>query len=302
MLQSHRLTALVQLERHGSITGAAKALGYTPPAVSQTLAALEREAGVSLFERGPRSIRLTDAGRRLAAHARVIQSSIAAAEAEMRSVAGLETGTMRIAAFPSAAASLLPSLIEATRARLPGASISFEELAPRDALAALRAAEVDLAIVYDFADAPLRPPDDIRLTRLGYDPFRLCVAREHQLARLPVVDIRATRELPWIIDGPPPADACFTMRYLRRRGIEPEVIARSDDMAVIHKLIAAGFGIGMLPVLQFVGRADVAQVRLSAPPPPRRVLSGTRRTSTSTMLDTVIELLGTAHGLTRRPR
>jgi DNA-binding transcriptional LysR family regulator len=302
MLQPHRLAALVQLERHGSIAGAAKALGYTPPAISQTLAALEREAGVALFERGPRSIRLTDAGRRLAAHARVIHSTIAAAEAEMRSLASLETGTIRIAAFPSAAASLLPGVIEATRARLPGASMTVEELAPRDALAALHDGEVDLAIVYDFADAPLRPSDNIRLARLGYDPFRLCVAPNHALAGLPVVDIQATGELQWIIDGPPPADACFTMRYLRRRGIEPNVIARSDDMAVIHTLVAAGFGISMLPVLQFAGRDDVAQVPLAAPPPARRVLRATRRTFTSPMLDTVIRALGAAQLLSPRAR
>jgi DNA-binding transcriptional LysR family regulator len=162
-------------------------------------------------------------------------------------------------------------------------------------------AEVDLAIVYDFADAPLRPTTDVQLARLGYDPFRLCVARDHELARRPVVDIRAIRDLPWIIDGPPPADSCFTMRYLRRRGIEPEVIARSDDMAVIHELVAAGLGIAMLPVLQFAGRADVAQVRLGAPPPPRRVLRGIRRGSMSAMLPTVLELLGAENFLPSRP-
>jgi DNA-binding transcriptional LysR family regulator len=302
MLQPHRLGALVQLERHGSIAGAAKALGYTAPAVSQTLAALEREAGVALFERGPRSIRLTDAGRRLAAHARVIQSTIAAAEAEMRSLAGLEAGTIRVAAFPSAAASLLPGLIEATRARLPGVSISFEELAPRDALAALRAAEVDLAIVYDFADAPLRPTDDIRLARLGYDPFRLCVARDSELATRSAADVTATRDLSWIVDGPPPSDMCFTMRYLRRNGIDPNVIARSDDMAVIHQLVASGIGIAMLPVLQFAGRTDIAQVRLTAPPPPRQILRATRTASTSRLLTTVGKLLGTAPILSPRSR
>jgi DNA-binding transcriptional LysR family regulator len=302
MLQPHRLAALVQLERCGSITGAAKALGYTPPAVSQTLAALEREAGVALFERGPRSIRLTDAGRRLAAHARAIHATIAAAESEMRSLAGLETGTIRIAAFPSAAASLLPGLIEAARGRVPGASISFEELAPRDALAALRAAEVDLAIVYDFADAPLRPTHDIRLARLGYDPFRLCVAQDSALATYSAVDVTATRDLSWIVDGPPPTDACFTMRYLRRNGIDPIVIARSDDMAVIHQLVASGVGIAMLPVLQFAGRADISQVRLAAPPPPRRILRATRNASTSPLLTTVARLLGTAPGLSPRAR
>jgi DNA-binding transcriptional LysR family regulator len=116
------------------------------------------------------------------------------------------------------------------------------------------------------------------------------------------VDIQATGELQWIIDGPPPADACFTMRYLRRRGIEPNVIARSDDMAVIHTLVAAGFGISMLPVLQFAGRDDVAQVPLAAPPPARRVLRATRRTFTSPMLDTVIRALGAAQLLSPRAR
>ena len=302
MLQPHRLTALVQLERHGSIAGAAKALGYTPPAVSQTLAALEREAGVALFERGPRSIRLTDAGRRLAAHARVIHSTIAAAEAEMRNLAGLETGTIRIAAFPSAAASLFPWLVEVTQSHLPGTVIEFEEFGPQGALTALRAAEVDLAIVYDFADAPLRAPAGVRLARLGYDPLRLCVARGSELARQPTVDVTVTRDLPWIVDGPPPSDACFTMRYLRRNGIDPNVIARSDDMAVIHQLVASGIGIAMLPVLQFAGRTDLAQVRLTAPPPPRRILRATRTASTSRLLTTVMKLLGTAPSLSTRAR
>lgn len=302
MLQAQRLPALVELERRGSIAGAAKALGYTAPAISQTLAALEREAGVALFERTPRSIRLTDAGRRLTAHAKAIQSAIAAAEAEMRSLAGLDSGTVRVAAFPSAAASLLPWLVEVTRAQLPGARIAFEELGPQDALLALRAAEVDLAIVYDFADAPLRPPAGIRLTRLGYDPLRLCVARDSELAMHPAVDVTATQHLSWIVDGPPPSDACFTMRYLRRNGIDPNVIARSDDMAVIHQLVASGIGIAMLPVLQFAGRTDLAQVRLTAPPPPRRILRATRTASTSRLLTAVAKLLGTAPSLSPRAR
>jgi len=293
MLYAQRLPMLLELARHGSITAAAQQLGYTAPAVSQSLAALEREVGVALFERGPRSIRLTEAGRRLAIHAEVIQSALASAEAEMRSFAGLDTGTLRIAAFPSAAAAFLPELIDAVHKQLPEIQIVFEELSPPAALASVRRGEVDLAIVYDFADTPISPTSDVQLVRLGYDPFRLCVSRASELSKLEKVSLEMARELPWIADGQPPAESCFSIRYLRSRGIDPVITARSDDLVVIHRLVAAGAGVAMLPRLQMAGHADVADVSIVRPPPARRILRATRTASeSSTLLRAVIPLLG----------
>src|SRR5260221_9532531 len=118
-----RVRMLAELAEQGTIAATAESLGYSGPAVSQQLALLEREAGVPLLERGPRRIHLTEAGRRLAGRARELLGSLAAAEREMRRLAGLEEGLVSLAAFPSAAAALRPDLFSGVTREMPGLSL-----------------------------------------------------------------------------------------------------------------------------------------------------------------------------------
>src|SRR6185312_3801807 len=127
MLDVRRMRVLSAVAEHGSIAAAAQALAFTPSAVSQQIATLERESGVALVERGPRSIRLTEAGRALVDHTEGILASLESAEADIQAIAGVRGGMLRVASFPTAYATILPATIEAFRHRHPGVELTLTE-------------------------------------------------------------------------------------------------------------------------------------------------------------------------------
>lgn len=276
MVSLTRLRMLAELSRQGTIAATADALGYSASAVSQQIALLEREAGVPLLERGPRSIHLTEAGRRLASRADELLAAVAAAEREMRRFAGLEEGLVRLAMFPSAAAAVGPGLFAAIASSAAGVAVHLEDLPPEQALTALRQEQADVAIVYDFPDRRLDESQDVTLEALGDDPFTVCVSASSPMAALPVLDFEVASELLWIADGAPPAEQCFAMRYLASHGVRPKIVARSDDPMVLRALITAGIGVALLPALQMHPRTGIAAVPLEVPPAPRRILLATR--------------------------
>src|SRR5918911_1775259 len=116
MLDVRRLRVLRAVAQHGSFSAAADALSYTQSGVSQQIAALEREAGALLVQRNARGVRLTEAGEALVRHAEAILARLAEAEAELEAIAGLRGGRLRMAAFESAGATLIPPAIAEFRA------------------------------------------------------------------------------------------------------------------------------------------------------------------------------------------
>src|SRR5206468_770596 len=133
----------------GSFAAAADALSYAQSAVSQQVAALEKEAGTKLLGRGPRGIRLTDSGRALVEHSDAILARLAAAEAELEDIAGLRAGRLRLASFSSAGATLVPLAIGTFRQRHPGIRMELVEADEQDSIPMLRAGELELALVFE---------------------------------------------------------------------------------------------------------------------------------------------------------
>src|ERR1700761_4379184 len=133
-----RLRVLVAVAREGSVTAAAEALHYAQPSVSHQLAKLEAEVGVPLVQRMGRGIRLTDAGRLLVDRAESILAQVESVHAELDELAGLRTGRVRLAAFPSALATLVPAAAARVTAEHPGIELSLSEAEPPEALSALR--------------------------------------------------------------------------------------------------------------------------------------------------------------------
>src|SRR4051794_22141013 len=158
MLDVRRLRVLREVATHGSFSSAADALSYTQSAVSQQMAALEREAGTRLVERSARGVRLTDAGRALVAHADAILARLADAEEELQAMAGLRSGRLRLAAFPSACATLMPLAVARYRERHPGVELSLTPADPPDAVRLLRSGECDVALTIEPTFAA--PGDD----------------------------------------------------------------------------------------------------------------------------------------------
>src|SRR5512134_897079 len=154
MLDVRRMKVLREVAARGSFSAAAEALSFTQSAVSQHVAALERETGTQLVERGPRGVRVTEAGRVLIGHADAILARIESAEEELAALAGLRGGRLRLISFQSGGATLAPRAVAAFRERHPQVELSMQEAEPEEAAPRLRAGEADLALVYDHPSIP----------------------------------------------------------------------------------------------------------------------------------------------------
>src|SRR5579864_5862658 len=211
MLDIRRLRMLHEFAARGSIARTAEALGYTPSAVSQQLAVLEKEAGTPLLDRTARSAGLTDAGKRLAIHAERILAMVEAAEADLSAQAAEPSGRVVVAAFPSAAVAFAPALARSLKEH-QHLSLLLREADPGDGLQLVRSGEVEVAIVDDWTgrmSADLASPDAsdgadrghgvLSYYHLVRDPLVLVVARGHPAAdpERPV-DLRALRNESWL--------------------------------------------------------------------------------------------------------
>jgi DNA-binding transcriptional LysR family regulator len=253
MLDVRRLQILVEVVRCGSFTAAARALSYTPSAVSQQIASLEREAGVTLVVRGPRGVVLTDPGRVLVAGAGEVLGRLAAAERELQALAGLRTGRLRLGWFATAGATLMPRAMAEFGRRHPGIRLELLQGDPDECQAMLGALELELALVYQF---DLEPPLDRNLEQvpLLQDPLHIGLPPGHPLAG---------QTLP---------------RAAHLAGFEPEIAFRTDDRSAVEGLVAAGVGVALFPLLTLPAvRPDVVvrplvahglsrQVRAALPP------------------------------------
>jgi DNA-binding transcriptional LysR family regulator len=251
MLDLHRLRLLREFAARGSIARTAAVLGYTPSAVSQQLAALEREAGTPLLDRTARRAELTDAGRRLAGHAERILGLVEEAETDLSARASEPAGRVVATAFPSAAVAFAPALARSLRAH-PGLTLVLRQTPAREGLRRVRSGEVDVAIVDDWTG---RLTDEIEGSvlscyRLIRDQLVLVVPRAHRAADPGhAVDLRALRHEPWLAApaGEPSRQAVD--RLLAAVGVAPPVLSEFEGMSTIVSLVARGIGIAILPRL-----------------------------------------------------
>src|SRR5215212_2516302 len=229
MLDVRRMRVLREVAVHGSFSAAADALSFTQSAVSQQIAALEREAGTTLVERSARGVRLTDAGQALVEHADVILARLADAEAELEAIAGLRGGRLRLAAFPSAGASLMPEAIAVFRGRHPAVELTLEPAEPGPGLAKLRAGEVDIALDITVAFRP--PPDDgVDRLHLLDDPMYVALPSNHPLAHKRGLKLDELAEESWILGSTNSCpDASVFLRACQLAGFEPHIAFNHDD-------------------------------------------------------------------------
>src|SRR5215218_2187106 len=198
MLDVRRLRVLREVAARGSFSAAADALNFTQSAVSQQIAALEREAGTTLVERNARGVRLTDAGRALVDHADAILARLSDAEAELEAIAGLRGGRLRLVAFPTAGATLAPRAIAAFRKRHPAVEITLIPGEPEDGLAALKAGETDIALLIESGFETCYDPA-IERTPVMQDPMYVLLPAGHPLAERRRMRLDELRDEPWIV-------------------------------------------------------------------------------------------------------
>jgi DNA-binding transcriptional LysR family regulator len=243
--------------------------------VSQQVAKLEREAGVSLVERGPRSVKLTPAGWRLVDHAEAILDRLARAEAELRELGG-ERPALRLGSVTSAAVSIVPGALAHFGAVRPDVEVTVVEADPLASLARLRARELDLAVVFEYDHVPL--PTDARLVleELLEEPMRIVLPAGHPLVRRRAVRLLDLAGETWIQSTPRSSCHPFTERACRAAGFEPRIRFEFDDYAAMQNLVASGAGVALAPDLGLTRLSPGVAARPVAFGPKRRVLAAYR--------------------------
>lgn len=276
MLDVRKLFLLRDLALLGTITAVARARSYSPAAVSQQLSALERETKAQLLERTGKRALLTPMGRALVVHADRILAELERADATLAGGHGELTGTVRIAAFPSAARVVMPAALVRLSTRYPRMDLQMTEVQPVVSLPRLRAGEFDVVLTHDYDLAPHDQVPDVELTPLHSEP--LLLARSESIPEPEsIVDLA---DVEWVADQPGSDCREVLMRVCGEAGFEPRVRHHTNDFAVALALVSAGHGVALVPRL---AAGPLAQgVRLGEVPgrPLRRQITAACRRGT----------------------
>jgi len=278
MLDVRRMQVLRAVVTSGSVTAAATNLGYTPSAISQQVAALEKQAGVALLDRVGRGVQPTAAGRLLTEHAAIISKHVAEAETALADLRAGRTGRLVIRYFATAGAALVPPALAWLRREHPGVQVDLKLIDPEDPLPEVEQGRADLAIVVRPRD---RLREGIRLVHLLDDPYRAVLPRGHRLAAKRVLDLADLADEPWVSSewraGPcldAVLDACAGA------GFNPNFVVESDDYATAQGFVAAGLGIGLIPRTGLgTGHPGVIVRKVRKPEPVRAIYAAVRETS-----------------------
>ncbi|MFJ9316380.1 LysR family transcriptional regulator [Pimelobacter simplex] len=260
MIDLRRLEALVAVHRTGSVSGAAAALHYGQPTISHHLRRLEAETGAVLLQRVGRGVRLTPEGERLARRGEEVLGLLARAEAELAATTSLQSGRVRLAAFPSGAATLVPGAIALLAERHPGIRLDLVEAEPPEAHELLRAGEIDLALTFAYPDQP--EPEQITVVPVVDDPLYLVTRAD--AAPAPAVDLAGYAASDWIAG----CERCRRelLSLCAEAGFTPAIAFASDDYVAVQSLVATGLGVTVLPglALRAHQHAGVVRRRLDA--------------------------------------
>ncbi|MFE3122137.1 MULTISPECIES: LysR family transcriptional regulator [Streptomyces] len=282
MLDVRRLRILQHLAAYGTVAATAEALHLTPPAVSQHLAALRKEAGTPVVEKQGRTLRLTAAGELLVAHAEIILAELAAAESGLASLRSGRRGIVRITAFASAARTLVVPLWQrlADTDTAPELSLRLSVQEPDQALDELHKRSTDLALVHSYTVLPRSFPAAYEQTLLMEEPVLLALdlrqADELGLRPGRPVDLSRTADMPWLTPGP--ETSCYEMiqRACGAAGFVPDIRARSSDFAVLAALVAAGAGIALIPRMALPDATELLSLHPLLHPVSRSVFTVSR--------------------------
>lgn len=293
MLDVRRLRILREVAEHGSFSAAADSLHLTQSAVSQQIAALEREAGATLLDRNRGNVRLTDPGEALVCHTDAVLARLDEAERELREIAGLRGGRLRMVSFPTAGATVVISAVAAFRRAHPDVDIQLAEAEPEVSIPELKAGDRDVALVYDYEAVPLAEDRDVERALLLEERMQLAIPKEHRLAGRKTVRLSDFAEETWVIGTCAATCRDNVKLACRRAGFEPKIGFESDDYQVHQSLVAAGLGISLVPELLLSGRhSGVAVVDIDPDAPVRRVWALTRpRETRSPAAQAMLEVL-----------
>jgi molybdate transport repressor ModE-like protein len=296
MLDVKRLRILREVANRGSFSGAAEALYLSQSAVSQQVATLEREVGMSLLDRTNGGPKLTDAGRSLTDHADAVIARLEEAERELAAIAGLEGGRLRVASFPTASATLVTRAVSTFRERHPKVELRLAESDPEDSIPALKRGEQDLALTFDFPFMPDEPDRDIERRLLLEEKMQVALPPGHGLAKRTAVKLEDLADEDWLTGVSSGSCRAHIISLCQAAGFDPRISFESDDYHVLQGLVSTGVGVTLMPELALAGRHPEMVLRpVAREAPVRRVwaaalAAGSRAPATDAMLDVLADV------------
>jgi DNA-binding transcriptional LysR family regulator len=274
------------------MAAAARALGWTQPAVSKHVRRLERDLGLPLTVRVGRGLALTDAGGLLLRYADSLAAGLAAADDAMTNLAGIRSGLVRLAAFPSASATIVATAVTALASAHPGLDVRLTQVEPPEARSLLTRGEVDIAVVFDYPDQPHRAAHaGMASVPLMHDDLRIVVPAGHPISDRPVLSLSDLAAERWIAGCPNCRQ--YLLRSAARAGFTPDIRHSTDDYVVVQALVAAGVAVAMLPGLALAAsrRSDIRDLPLTDHPPRTVDAEMHANTRTTPALATALEHL-----------
>ena len=263
MLDVRRLRLLRELSLRGTIAAVAQALAFTPSAVSQQLSALEREAGISLLERTGRRVVLTPAGQNLVHHAEAVLERLERAEAELSDARRGLAGSLRIGAFPTAGRAILPAALTSLAREHPGLEPMVLEIDPAGVADALRAGDLDVALIHEYDFVPTAAEPGLATEPLFTEAMFLASASPLPGEAVEGSLIGRFKDSPWITATPGTLCHAMTVRAFQAAGFTPLIRHQVDEFATVLALVAAGQGVAVVPQLGVVNpQPEVVLTRL----------------------------------------
>jgi DNA-binding transcriptional LysR family regulator len=298
MIDLDALVSLRAVATHGSVVGAAEALGFTPSAVSQQVKRLERGAGVPVLERVGRGVILTRHGRHLVEHGTRLLADLEELEAGLHQQADTVAGDVRLAVFSTATRGLVAPTLPAVLAEHPDLRVALVEREPWETIDLIARGEADLGLAHSWGDVALQIPDHLAATRIGLDLAEVIMPRTHPLADRAVLTPQDLVEEGWI--ATPAGTICrqWLDRMYVGTGRMPRVVHVAMEFDSHLALVRAGLGIALIPRL---GRAeltdDLIGVPMKDPVPTRAVIALHRRSmADSPAIRALLDALGEAGG------
>ncbi|WP_030601827.1 LysR family transcriptional regulator [Streptomyces fulvoviolaceus] len=295
MLDVRRMQMLRAVVSSGSVTAAAARLGYTPSAISQQVAALEKEAGTELLERVGRGVRPTAAGLLLTEHADAIARQVGEAETALADLLAGRTGRLSVRYFATAGAALVAPAVARLRTEHPRVQIELKLIDPEDPLPDVREGRADLALVVGPQAAA---HEGVRLLHLLDDPYLAVLPKGHPLATRRTLELAELAEEPWVGSEWPGPCLDAQLAACEAAGFRPRFVVDSEDYVTAQGFVAAGLGVTLIPRLGLGGRhPDVVVRQLRAPEPTRSIHAAVRETAPpQPALEAFVEALRVAAG------
>lgn len=260
-----QLRTLVAVVEHGSFAEAARDLGYSPSAISQQIAALERDWKVELFERRPRSVLPTPAAREIADRAIAALNELDQLSDLIRALSQGSHGSIRIGAFGTASRHLLPAAVRAFADRYPGSKVALEEGAPAELLRAMVSRDLDVVLVRSSGPVESRWMHELKFIKLLNERMLLLLPVDHRLAESSPVTLADLADETWItsLEGTPGAEELEQLSAAA--GMTPRIGFRTNDMDAIERLVREHIGVALIPALALVPMTGVRYVSLADP-------------------------------------